>query len=232
VFATADRTGEPEMAWSRHGVMALLSSLMADASQLETETVPQSAADDTQAGATLVDQVRPLGEALGASHALASELRRLGPLYELELALVTLASGHIHREVLRGGAPAALAADGAARIRHRLQAGDARRRAGLSVEIADPFLAEVYARGIDAQLRGDHPAAAKYFEICLDHDGQLLWPRLQLATAQNGSAAFDAARGNATRVADDASARGETDVFIHAQRLLGSIAFHQGDLVT
>ena len=46
------------------------------------------------------------------------------------------------------------------------------------------FLAEAYARGLDAALHGDHAGAKKYFEICLDHDPGLAWPRLGLAIAQ------------------------------------------------
>jgi DNA-binding winged helix-turn-helix (wHTH) protein/tetratricopeptide (TPR) repeat protein len=233
VLATDDRTGETEMSWSRQGVMALLSGLIAEPSGLETETVPQGDIPTGDSGASEADRVRRFGDAIGASHVLVSELRRLGPLYELELRLINLATGGTHRELLRGGAPAALATDGAVRIQRRLRPADSTaRRGGLVVEIADPFVAEVYARGLDAQLRGDHAAAGKYFDICLDHDAQLLWPRLQLAATQSGRAEFENARDNATRVADDARSRGQNDVFVQAQRLLGSIAFQQGDLDT
>lgn len=227
VLPTRDDTADAQLAWASQGLMVLLSGLIGDHAPIQTETMPPSAGSSDAAGS---GDPQALGATIGASHVLASTLRRLGPLYELELVLVTRRTGAQRVERLRGGTPAALAADGALRVRRLLAPDDDRSDDGLAGEIADPFLAEAYARGRDAQLRGDHVAAARYFEICLDEDDRLRWPRLGLATSLAGRAQFQAAREHATRVADAAQDDADPALFLQAQRLLASIAFRQGDL--
>lgn len=230
VLPTEDRTGEPELAWVRHGLAGLIAGLIVNREGIEVNAALEQALPPGEIDADDPSQRRALRDALGATHVLASELRRLGPLYELDLRLIALAGGNANAEVLRGSAPAALAADGAARVQARFRSGDAVADAALDADIGDPFIAEVYARGIDAQLRGDHASARKYFEICLDHDSRLLRPRLQLAIAQGVIGDSDASSSQARRVADEAQARGRIDLHVLALRQLARLDFQRGHM--
>jgi tetratricopeptide (TPR) repeat protein len=207
--------------------MGLMASLFEQRGEIEVvsaQNVQAVAADKGESGPAELDTLR---RALGATHFVASELRRVGPLYELEVRLIADGSAE-RRETLHGSTPAPLAVDAVARVRRWLDLTplpDTR-----SSGIASPFLAEVYARGLDAQLHGDHAGAKKYFEICLDHDPGLAWPRLGLSIAQAASGEEAASEENASRVAAAAREREDPDLLVPALRQLASIAYHRGDL--
>lgn len=227
VLPLVDRTGEADLAWTHTGLMGLMASLFEQRGKIEVvsaQNVQAVAADKGEAGAA---ELKTLRRALGATHFVASELRRVGPLYELEVRLIADGSAE-RREILHGSTPAPLAVDGVARVRRWLDLTPLPdiRTSG----IASPFLAEAYARGLDAQLHGDHAGAKKYFEICLDHDPGLAWPRLGLAISQAASGNEAASEENASRVAAAARERDDRDLLVPALRQLSSVAFHRGDL--
>ncbi len=227
ITPTDDRTGEPELAWVRRGLPGLVSGLIVRHGDTEVITTDdQAPPDNGDAGS---DQPRRAWrDALGATHLLTSELRRLGPLYELEVCLLPLAGGPGYSDVLRGDNPSALAADAAARTQARLRPRHVDER--VDAGISDPFVAEVYARGVDAQVRGDHASARKYFEICLDHDPRLLQPRLQLAISEAVSGHLDASQAHAQHVAEAALARGETELRARALRQLARLEHQRGNV--
>ena len=231
LLPTLDRSGEADLAWTRRGLAGLMSSLLQDRAGTEVAGVPDAS------GSGLVEQ--PVGKdrldasmrALGASHVVASELRKLGPLYEFEYVLRSVDDGRETSDVVRGDSPARLAVEAAVRLPGKLRhAGNEGSAGAAAAGIADPFVAEVYARGLDALQRGDYRAATKYFDICLDHDPNLPWPRLQLATAQVAAGDFEQAAENARRVADAAGQ--EQHFVLRAQALLqlASLASRRGDL--
>lgn len=227
ITPTDDRTGETELAWVRRGLPGLIAGLISRQDNTEVSTTDDLALPPPIAETGGEPQRRAWRDALGATHLLSSELRRLGPLYELEVRLLPLAGGPGYRDVLRGDNPSALAADVAARTQVRLHRRDGGERADAG--ISDPFVAEVYARGVDAQGRGDHASARKYFEICLDHYPGLLQPRLQLAIAEGVAGRLEASQAQAQRLAEEALARGETELHARALRQLARIEHQRGN---
>ncbi|PZQ19834.1 MAG: hypothetical protein DI564_00910 [Rhodanobacter denitrificans] len=231
VLPTADRSGDPELAWVRSGLTGLIGSLIGDGTAIETVPAPDpsGAADPADDDGAALSRLRA---ASGATHAVFTQLRKVGPVAELDVRVVALDSRIEYRDVLRGSAPAAIAVDAAERIRQRLQRPlpQAAAEAAGAAGIGDPFVAEAYARGIDAQMRGDATAAKKYFDICLDHDPNLPWPRLQLATAQIGTGETEAGVANAERVLAAARERGQVMLQVQAARQLASVAFRRGDV--
>lgn len=228
VLPVANRTGEADLAWAPAGLMGLMASLLAQQGRIDVapaQTVqgllgaaPHDAAKSLQA----------LRRALGVSHAVATDLKRLGPLYELDVRLVAAGAAE-HHDILHGDNPAALAADAVARVRRWL---DLDRAATTTVAsgIANPFLAEAYARGLDAQLHGDAAGAARYFSICLDRDPGLAWPRLGLSIAQARSGDQAGSLANAQQVVAAARELEDNDLRVAALRQLASLAFFRGDL--
>ncbi|MCR6700412.1 MAG: winged helix-turn-helix domain-containing protein [Dokdonella sp.] len=230
VLPTDDRSADPELAWVRSGLTGLIGSLIGDGTAIETVPAPDpSEAGDPADDAAALTRLRA---ASGATHAVFTQLRTVGPVAELDVRVVALDSRIEYRDVLRGSAPAAIAVDAAERIRQRLQRPlpQAAAEAAGAAGIRDPFVAEAYARGIDAQMRGDAAAAKKYFDICLDHDPNLPWPRLQLATAQIGTGETEAGVANAERVLAAAREHGQVMLQVQAARQLASVAFRRGDV--
>lgn len=228
VLPVQDQTADGALAWSRVGLMGLMSGLFEQAGRIEV--VPaQNVQSVVRPNATFdAASVTALRNALGASHVLVTTLRKLGAVYELDVHLVS--AGNAERTgTLHGTDPAALAADAVALARRWL---DLAPMPAAAIGISNPFLAEAYARGLDAQLHGDAAAAKKYFSICLDQDPALAWPRLGLATAQSQSGEADASLENATKVAAAAREQDDEELLVPALRLLASLAFFGGDLQT
>lgn len=227
VLPVADATGETDLAWTGAGLMGLMSSLIEQSGGLEVVSAQnvQAAAGSSRSPDAI--DLGALRSALGATHFVKSALRRVGPIYELDLTLVAAGAAERH-ETLHGSAPAPLAVDAVARIRRWLDLTPLpdTRASG----IASPFLAEAYARGLDAQLHGDHAGAKKYFEICLDHDPGLAWPRLGLAVSQAASGEEAKADDNAAKVVDAARERSDRELLVPALRQRASAAYHRGDL--
>ena len=222
-----DQSAEPALAWTRRGLMGLMAGLFEQGGHVDV--VPARSIDAVDAAARPLDPVsaRSLRSALGATHLVATRLRRVGPLYEFELRLI--APGGVERnDTLHGDAPAALAVQAVQRVRRWLDLGEPTPAPGRVV--SDPFLAEAHARGLDAQLQGDHAAARRYFEICLDQDPALAWPRLALSIAQGETGDFASSRANAALVEASARELGDDELLVAALRQQGSLAFRQGDL--
>jgi DNA-binding winged helix-turn-helix (wHTH) protein/tetratricopeptide (TPR) repeat protein len=230
VLPLVDRSGEAELAWTARGLMGLMTGLIEQPSAVEAVPASDVAAIATDNN-TLDDAQRlaALARATGATHAFASALSKVGTVYRLDVRLIG-ADGGVRTDALHGASPAELAADAAARARDWLRGRAPPAATAAQAGIRDPFLAEAYARGLDAQLRGDNAGAKKYFDICVDHDPQLLWPRLRLAVAQGLTNEADAGVENATRVAAAARERGDAEVLVEALRQLGAAAYRRGDM--
>ena len=226
VLPFEDGTGEADLGWTRSGLMGLMASLFEQSGGLEVVSAQnvQAAIGGDDKNAIDFDVLR---RALGATHFVAGTLRRVGPLYELDLRLIAAGAAERH-ETLHGSTPAPLAVDAVARVRRWLDLAPLpdTRASG----IASPFLAEAYARGLDAQLHGDHAGAKKYFEICLDHDPGLAWPRLGLAVSQSASGEEAEADRNAAQVVAAARERNDRDLLVPALRQRATSAYHHGDL--
>jgi DNA-binding winged helix-turn-helix (wHTH) protein/tetratricopeptide (TPR) repeat protein len=229
VLPVVDNTGESTLTWARAGLMGLMTSLFEQRGGIEV--VPAQAVQAVVPPNASIDiaGVQPQRRKLGATHVVVAELRRVGPIYELDVHLVA-AGGAERHETLHGSEPAALAADAVARVRRWLGLTPLPVTDPDASGTSSPFLAEAYARGLDAQLHGDAGDAKKYFSICLDHDPGLVWPRLGLATAQAQSGESAQSLDNASKVAAAARERNDVELLVPALRLLASLAFFRGDL--
>ncbi|HEU4663361.1 MAG TPA: tetratricopeptide repeat protein [Dokdonella sp.] len=227
ILPLEDDSGEDGLGWTRSGLMGLMAGLFGEDGRVDVVAAKDVLASDAAARAPDADGAAAMRAAFGATHLVATRLRRVGSLYELDVRLV--AAGAADRsETLHGSAPAPLAVDAVQQVRRWLDLTplpDVRHKG-----IADAFLAEAYARGLDAQLHGDTAGARKYFEICLDQDPGLAWPRLGLAIAQGAAGDARTSEENAAKVAAAARELGDEELLVAAERQLGSLAFRRGDL--
>ncbi|HEY6941010.1 winged helix-turn-helix domain-containing protein [Dokdonella sp.] len=227
ILPLEDDSGDDGLGWTRAGLMGLMASLFAEDGRVDVVAAKDVLASDVSTRASDAGGAAAVRAAFGATHLVATRLRRVGPLYELEVRLVAAGSAD-RSETLHGSAPAPLAVDAVTQVRRWLDLAplpDVR-----SKGIASAFLAEAYARGLDAQLHGDTAGARKYFEICLDQDPGLAWPRLGLAIAQGAAGDAQASEANAAKVAAAAREAGDEELLVAAERQLGSLAFRRGDL--
>lgn len=227
VLPLDDQSGDGALAWTRSGLMGLMTSLLETRGPIEIVAAQNMQALDVAKRPLDAAAASNLRRALGATHLVETVLRRVGPLYELDLRLLAAGAAERH-EVLHGNAPTPLAVEAVERIRHWL--GAEMPAIGPNRGVANPFLAQAYARGLDAQLQGDHAGAIKYFDICLDQDPALAWPRLGLAVSQARTGDMARSLENATLVANAAREQGDDELLVAALRQLGSIAFQRGDL--
>ncbi|MEO5626886.1 MAG: winged helix-turn-helix domain-containing protein, partial [Dokdonella sp.] len=227
ILPITDQTGDAELAWTRNGLMGLIASLLQERGRVE---VIGSQVVQAQVGTRETfdaPAITTLGKSLGATHFVSGELRRVGSLYELDLHL-RVNGNETHHDVLRGTAPTPLAVDSVERLQRWLGIATPI-VVGDDTGIRSPFLIEAYARGLDASIHGDAVNAKKYFQICLDQDPSLMWPRLRLAIAQGATNEADASIENATHVAATARERGENDLLVPALRQLSASAYFKGD---
>jgi len=231
VLPVVDRTGEAALDWTRAGLMGLMTSLFEQQGRIAVVAAQNVQAAVGASTARDAATLQSLRRALGATHFVATELRRLGPLYELDLRLIANGAAERH-EILHGSDAAPLAADAVARVRRWLDLQPPAPAAAALGAIATPFMAEAYARGLDAQLHGDAVGAARYFSICLDHDPGLAWPRLGLAIAQAQSGDAAQSLANTQQVAAAAREQDDAPLRVAALRQLASLAFFRGELDT
>jgi len=227
VLPTDDQSGDASLDWTRNGLMGLMASLSGQSGGVDVVAAPDVLAIDAGTRPLDANSAQSLRAALGVTHVLATRLRRVGPLYELDLHLIAAGAAE-RQETLHGSAPAPLAVDAVAQMRRWLGLDplpDVRNRG-----IGNPFLSEAYARGLAAQLHGDLAGARKYFEICLDQDPGLAWARLGLAITQGATGDAAASTDNAAKVAAAAREQGNEELLVAALRELGSNAFRRGDL--
>ena len=227
ILPIEDHSGDDGLAWTRSGLMGLMAGLFGEDGRVDVVPAKDVLASDKAARALDAEGVAALRAAFGATHLVATRLRRVGSLYELDVRLVGAGAAD-RSETLHGSAPAPLAVDAVAQVRRWLGLAalpDVRHKG-----IESAFLAEAYARGLDAQLHGDTAGARKYFEICLDQDPALAWPRLGVAIAQGAAGDAQASADNAAKVAAAAREQGDEELLVAAERQLGSLAFRRGDL--
>src|SRR5262249_5589165 len=131
VLPVQDESGDGTLAWSRVGLMGLMSGVLDQQGGIEVG--PAQVVQSSVHGGT---STRASRAALGASHLVATTLRKVGSVYELEVHLV--AAGNADRsETLHGTEPASLAADSVVRVRRWLDLDPA---PTTNVAVSSPFL--------------------------------------------------------------------------------------------
>lgn len=186
-------TGEASLDWATRGVPGLMGSLLDPTHGLDVIDPLQVARVWSFAIPKGGDRVAHTRKVTHASMLVTGKLRKLGNVYELALRVAR--QGHADQEItLAGPEPGALAVAAVPRIRMALDLRGTP-RSTLDATPGDPYLAQTFARGMDAGMHGRWSDAKPYFALCVKEAPDFLPCRLRLGQAQaNTDALQDAAK--------------------------------------
>ncbi|HET6633102.1 MAG TPA: winged helix-turn-helix domain-containing protein [Rhodanobacteraceae bacterium] len=209
VTPLGNHTGEAELDWTERGLPALLASLLShhgDVDVLDTARVRRAWNFAVPEGEDRDTHLRRVTGANAVIHPRLDKL--LDGLYQLE-AHVERGRWHTAFDVsVQGAKPARLAVALVARIRGRLEL-DPIAQPPFEASAPNAYLAETFARGMDAAVRGDWRRAKPYFELMARNDPDFLPARLRLARAQMYTDQQDAARKTLHALIADARRAGQ-----------------------
>lgn len=187
VMPISDSTGNPELAWSRLGLMSFVSQLIGGSGELSV--VPEanvvSLADNFQwngdaadpASRDLFDKLRTN---LGASHILLMELKSEGAMLRMNYHLL----GPDERSrsgTIVGDQPTELA-QGVVQGVYGLLLRKSRLGDEFPLVSEDPFNNEAFARGMSLSLAGRCAEARQFFKVIVEQEPELFAPRFEYAS--------------------------------------------------
>jgi DNA-binding winged helix-turn-helix (wHTH) protein/tetratricopeptide (TPR) repeat protein len=176
-------TGQSSLDWTQRGVPGLIGSLLASSRGIDVVDPLQVARVwnfTVPPGSSRIEHTRKV---VGASILVTGRLRKLGSVYELSLH-VERDDGHRNADIaLAGSEPGALAVSAVARLREALDLSPQSTPA-LAASPVDPYLAQTFARGMDAGMHGRWSDAKPYFTLCVREAPGFLPCRLRLGQAQ------------------------------------------------
>jgi len=182
VLPVVNETDDPDLQWTRLGLMSLASSLLgaADLAVVADADVVRIAAG---AGATGEADDSPLyqrlRQAYGATHVLATRLEREAGLMRLGFTL-TDSSGDAYTEMMVGEEPLALVRAAVQRVLQSLGRGGAAPMERRLIS-DDPFVNEAYARGRSLALEGRCGDAQALFRAVINQGPELFEPPFEYA---------------------------------------------------
>lgn len=187
VLPLHDVTGDPEMAWTRLGLMSYASSLMGADGSLPVvsegsviglvDHLGWTGALEDPANVKLIAKLR---EAYGASHLLAMRLEKEGRALRMNFGLLG-PDGAVQLGTIVGDQGTDLA-QGVVQTVYGTLLG--KRRLGVEVPLvsADPFNNEAFARGMDFSLQGRCSEALPFFQLIIEQEPDLFAPRFEYAS--------------------------------------------------
>lgn len=219
-------TGDHSEDWTTHGLPGLISSLLGSARGIDVIDPIQVANVWTftlPAGGNRIEHTRKI---TGAVILVTGHLRKLGDMYELALH-VDRGAGHQDQNItLTGAEPGKLAVAAVPRIRQilHLKTQDEQK---LVAAPGDPYLAQTFARGMDAGARGRWSDARPYFALCAKEIPDFLPCRLRLGEAQDYTNQLAAGQRTLQDVLEAARKRSKLKIQAEALTLLAGIAKNQ-----
>lgn len=176
-------TGDAALDWTVRGVPGLLGSLLDPSHRLDVVDPLQVARAWEYAPPGTASRADHTRSVTHAAMLVAGRLRRVANLYELTLRVDAGPRGSTPDITLTGSEPGALALATIPRLRHALKL-DPPAPAPTGARPADPFVAQSFARGMDAAMHGQWSDARPYFAVVATAEPGFLAGRYRLAQAQ------------------------------------------------
>jgi DNA-binding winged helix-turn-helix (wHTH) protein/tetratricopeptide (TPR) repeat protein len=184
VLPVENATGDEELNWTRMGLMALMNRMLED----QGVTVVSGNSVSSLAGETPIEQLMAGGsefrEALqkttAATHLVGATLGSDSGLYRLTYTFD--GGSRPERRTVVGPEPAALIRDVVTTITTLVTKGPPEMER-MSFVSNDDFLNEAYARAMSLQFEGRYQEAQRLFQVIVEQQPELFWPRYEYALA-------------------------------------------------
>jgi DNA-binding winged helix-turn-helix (wHTH) protein/tetratricopeptide (TPR) repeat protein len=195
VLPVENATGETELDWASTGFMALINRMLEDRSIAVVSAGSVSSLAGDQAPADLIAANSEFRDALqkttGFTHMLAATLERDGDLYRLTF---TVSSGDDRPEqrTFVGQEPVQLITQLVDTTAVMVTSGTPVPLRSSSVS-DDHFINEAYARAMNLEMEGRYEEAQRMFQVIIEQDPKLFWPRYEYALCARNLRDFDTA---------------------------------------
>ena len=210
VLPVANNTGESDLDWASTGFMALINRMMEDRAiaVVDNRSVSRLAESQSAVDSTTEEFRNSLQQTTGFTHLLAATIDKDGEVYRLSFELSSGDSKAEHRTFV-GSEPVELVAqlvDTAATIVTK-GAPPPDRETTVS---NDNFINEAYARVMNLQLEGRYEEAQRLFQVIIEQDSSLFWPRYEYALCARNLRDFETAERMLIELRAEAEEHGET----------------------
>jgi DNA-binding winged helix-turn-helix (wHTH) protein/tetratricopeptide (TPR) repeat protein len=211
VLPVENATGDAELDWTRTGLMALMNRMLEDqgvaivsgnsVSDLAGETPLRELMD---AGS---DFQQTLRQTTAATHFVGATLESDGGLYRLTYTFTGGEKRPEQRTVV-GQEPAGLIRDVVATVTTFATQGPPELER-MSFVSNDNFLNEAYARAMSLQFEGRYEEAQRLFQVIIEQQPELFWPRYEYALAARNLRDFETAERLFIELRRETQAAGE-----------------------
>lgn len=212
VLPVENATGDTELDWVRTGLMSLMGRM------LEARGVPVVAERSVLdlAGDKTLDELTLRGgefdnalfRTAGHTHTLAAKIEFDQGLYRLNY---TFAGGDSRdqRRTIVGKEPTRLVKDAVDTIASLVTTGTPPDE-HMRVISDDDFLNEAYARAMSLQFEGNYEEAKRFFQVIIEQDPDLFWPRYEYALCVRNLRDFETAERLLVELRDEVTELGDT----------------------
>jgi len=212
VLPVENATGDAELDWVRTGMMSLMNRM------LEARGIPvvaERSVLDLAGDKTFDELTRKEGEfydallrTAGHTHTLAAEIKFEQGLYRLNY---TFAGGgrRDQKRTIVGKEPTRLVKDAVDTIASLVTTGTPPNE-HMRVISDDDFLNEAYARAMSLEFEGNYEEAKRFFQVIIEQDPKLFWPRYEYALCVRNLRDFETAERLLVGLRDEVTEFGDT----------------------
>jgi DNA-binding winged helix-turn-helix (wHTH) protein/tetratricopeptide (TPR) repeat protein len=229
VLPVENATGDAELDWVRTGMMSLMNRM------LESRGIPVVAERRILdlAGDQSIDELtrkegdfnNALRRTAGHTHTLAAEILFEQGLYRLNYTFAG-GDGRDQRRTIVGKEPTRLVKDAVDTIASLITTGTPPNE-HMRVISDDDFLNEAYARAMSLEFEGNYEEAKRFFEVIIEQDPELFWPRYEYALCVRNLRDFETAERLLVELRDEVTELGDTAKQAISNNGLGVLYWNQ-----
>ncbi len=225
VLPIENATGDAEMDWVSNGLVALMSRMLQDGGidTVSSRAVEGLAGDRsiTELIATGSDFRQKLGRTEAATHVIGARLEDNNGLYRLTYTLAGVDKRPMRRTMV-GKEPTRLVRDVVDTVIALIVDGPPESDSQSSVS-EDAFLNEAYARAMSLYHEGRYEEAKVLFEVIIEQEPHLFWPRYERALAIRNLRDFETAERELIALRKENSVAGREKERASVENALGII---------
>ncbi|MCO4811426.1 MAG: tetratricopeptide repeat protein [Gammaproteobacteria bacterium] len=229
VLPAENSTGDTELDWVRTGMMSLMNRMLESKGVV---VVSERSVIDLAGDKPIDELTRTDGEfdtalrkTTGHTHTLATEFEFEQGLYRLNY---TLTGGDIRpqRRTIVGKEPTRLVKEAIDTITSLIRTGPPPNE-HMRVISDDDFLNEAYARAMSLEFEGNYEDAKRFFQVIIEQDPALFWPRYEYALCVRNLRDFENAERLLTELVNEQKAEGNTVLEAISTNGLGILYLNQ-----